>query len=1142
LGCAEPVAKPADFGRLLFFQGVLFCGKTFVDNLCGKRNSPVKWTLLDKEVMPAFGSSSSDFASDCNQGTSASDIHPNTKKINHFMEMHKMKFKFRNLWAVILMVCLIWPAAASAAPQAYVVPSATVFINEIHYDNASTDTGEAVEIAGPAGTDLSGWELVLYNGNGGGAYNTNNLSGIIPDQQGGYGTIVFPYPTNGIQNGAPDGLALVDNNGSVLQFLSYEGSFSAVDGPAAGLTSTDIGVAESSSTLVGYSLQLSGLGPTYGDFVWREPQPATFGDPNIDQYFAPPANFPVSIDCGSTLYAYQGNAASRTITASDPDGTVVDISISDVTPYTDQITLDGVVPASAAGETASATLNVSGSIALGTYSVSITAINDDDPVQTADCTLTVVVNPVLTIGEVQGVVSDTDDGTQVTSPYDGQYVTVQGVIYQKTIAKTSWGGSYHGFFMQNTAATADGDPQTSDGIFVFMSTYTTLIGGHVPQVGDEVVINARVDEYFNFTELVSARLEQLVDTGLDVDSVVPAFEVEPPADLGDANRYWERHEGMRAQVPSGSLVLGGRDVFPSTMDGEVWVMRGDYAPLAFRDDPYARRSFRDPHPLDDIPGELFDNGNGYRIIMGSLGIKETFDDNNALIGPARTFDTLTNAPVGGVYFSFSKYQIMVGQQLQLENGVDPALNSPPQAYPRDRQYNLTTFNMENLYDYRNDPFDGCDFAGDSGCEGVYPPFDYVPASQAAYEERLNQIASQIVDDLHSPTVILAQEIEDQDICALSDGALLCDDVNNADGMPDPLEDLALVIAGMGGPQYLSAYDRDGADDRGIVSAYLYRADRAELLPVDAESPVFGADPQIDYRVPGLPYNSDVQNPKVFNADLPADVDTSTGVDGDYVFTRPPQVAHFRIWRETIGTSVFEDLFLLDNHFSSGPDGRVGQRTEQAAYNAAIVSALQVGYGDVRVSVGGDLNVYPRPDDPFPLHPSDQLAALYDQGLSNLYDTLLVEVPASAYTYVYQGQAQTLDQMFDTSVLLDELAQVRIAHINSDWPEMYTGYGPRRTSDHDPVSARYYLLPTLDRLEALLYYYDANGAISGNNTFKSLLHHLDQARKAYDRGDLLTYYDQLVAFANQVNGLSPQFVDPVAAEALSGDALLLSMLD
>src|SRR5262245_8983842 len=39
-----------------------------------------------------------------------------------------------------------------------------VFINEIHYDNVGTDTGEFIEIAGPAGTDLAGWRLVRYNG------------------------------------------------------------------------------------------------------------------------------------------------------------------------------------------------------------------------------------------------------------------------------------------------------------------------------------------------------------------------------------------------------------------------------------------------------------------------------------------------------------------------------------------------------------------------------------------------------------------------------------------------------------------------------------------------------------------------------------------------------------------------------------------------------------------------------------------------------------------------------------------------------------------------------------------------------------------------------------------------------------------
>src|SRR5699024_313860 len=44
-----------------------------------------------------------------------------------------------------------------------------VFISEIHYDNAGTDTGEAIEVQAPEGTDLTGWQVVLYNGSGAGS-------------------------------------------------------------------------------------------------------------------------------------------------------------------------------------------------------------------------------------------------------------------------------------------------------------------------------------------------------------------------------------------------------------------------------------------------------------------------------------------------------------------------------------------------------------------------------------------------------------------------------------------------------------------------------------------------------------------------------------------------------------------------------------------------------------------------------------------------------------------------------------------------------------------------------------------------------------------------------------------------------------
>jgi len=155
-----------------------------------------------------------------------------------------------------------------------------VFINEIHYDNAGGDTGEAIEIAGPAGTDLTGWSLVLYNGAGGGAYDTETLTGIIPDLCNGG---VLSFPIAGIQNGTPDGIALISPGPLVVQFLSYEGIIIATDGPANGMTSTDIGVDEDPAPAIGQSLQLSGTGTFYEDFIWVGPIPSTLGLCNFGQ-------------------------------------------------------------------------------------------------------------------------------------------------------------------------------------------------------------------------------------------------------------------------------------------------------------------------------------------------------------------------------------------------------------------------------------------------------------------------------------------------------------------------------------------------------------------------------------------------------------------------------------------------------------------------------------------------------------------------------------------------------------------------------------------------------------------------------------------------------------------------------------------
>ncbi len=676
-----------------------------------------------------------------------------------------------------------------------------------------------------------------------------------------------------------------------------------------------------------------------------------------------------------------------------------------------------------------------------------------------------------TVGAVQG--STTTNPRQHRSPLlepgapAGPY-DVRGVVTQKTLARSSAGAAQNGFFLQSRTGTEDGDPTSSDGIFVFMGTFTSLIGGYVPTVGDEIVVRARVTEFNRMTQLSGASLVTRLAEG------VPATEWQvddatPPADVAAADLFWERHEGMQLRVRDGSGAVSGRNVFSGTADAETWLVDRD-DPLLDRADPYARRVFRDPHPLDDDPAR-FDNGNGNRILIGSMGVKATAGDNSVLLPPADTFDVLDGDAVGGLYFAFNKYAVQPATAA-FTDGADPAGNAPPAAARRTTEFAVSTYNVENLYDFRDDPFDGCDFTGNTGCPGVRPPFDYVPSSEEDYTAKLADLADQITGPMHAPDVILAQEAEDQDICTVAGGALSCGATDNADGQPDTLQELALTIRNNGGPAYAAAYDRSGADARGITAAFLYRTDRLSLATPSAGDPVLGSAPRIDYRAAALPMNADVSNPKTLNAVLPADVGTDT--DGANVFTRAPQVALFDV-RAAPGAKDTFQLWAISNHYSSQPDSRVAQRREQAAYGAAITTAIEQAHEHARIAYGGDLNVFPRPDDPVPANPGDQLGPLYQAGLRNLWDDLVADVPASAYSYVFDGSAQTLDHLFVNEALHDDLIQIRAAHINADWAAEDDTNGSMGSSDHDPQVARFHS-------RAGLSVADASAAEGGTLTF------------------------------------------------------------
>lgn len=184
---------------------------------------------------------------------------------------------------------------AVQGPSAPGPMSAEVFLNEFHYDNAGNDAGEFLELVvapgfAASGGRLSDIEVVLYNGSATQLrpYGTIALPDFDnfnnPAESNGYR--IFTTETS-IQNG-PDGFAIVVN-GEVSQFLSYEGTFTAAEGPAAGMTSQDIGENQNSVFAEGFgSLGLTGAGVDSGSLSWArfgENVPFTPGELNPGQTF-----------------------------------------------------------------------------------------------------------------------------------------------------------------------------------------------------------------------------------------------------------------------------------------------------------------------------------------------------------------------------------------------------------------------------------------------------------------------------------------------------------------------------------------------------------------------------------------------------------------------------------------------------------------------------------------------------------------------------------------------------------------------------------------------------------------------------------------------------------------------------------------
>ncbi|MGD9781641.1 MAG: beta strand repeat-containing protein [Kiritimatiellia bacterium] len=253
-----------------------------------------------------------------------------------------------------------------------------VWINEINYDSPGTDSNEFVEVAGPAGTSLADYALFLYNGTGGVVYGTNSLSGSIDDEGCGYGAVDFA--TAGIQNG-PDAIALANIAGGVttlVQFLSYEGSFLGVGGPADGQTSVAIGTQNTAATL-----QLGGTATNYSGYAW-ESNTMSQGSLNINQLIT--GCTPV---VPTNVYFFAADAA-----VNEDQGTF-DVIINKTLPegeVSGEILLGGTATEGVDYTVSSTTFTLGGATTSTTVTVTIIDDADIEQDETAILTLNNVVN------------------------------------------------------------------------------------------------------------------------------------------------------------------------------------------------------------------------------------------------------------------------------------------------------------------------------------------------------------------------------------------------------------------------------------------------------------------------------------------------------------------------------------------------------------------------------------------------------------------------------------------------------------------------------------------------------------------------------------------------------------------------------
>jgi hypothetical protein len=383
----------------------------------------------------------------------------------------------------------------------------------------------------------------------------------------------------------------------------------------------------------------------------------------------------------------------------------------------------------------------------------------------------------LTIHEIQGATH--------TSPYASKKVRTHGIVTVKTS---------NGFFIQE--AVGDGDPATSDGVFVFTNSAPTV------SVGADVQVEGVVNEFtpggassgnLSNTEILPLPAAGSIST-LSTGNALPAPVVIgsggrlPPKQVieddalatfdpaQDGLDFWESLEGMRVLVAAPAVVA------PTNQFGEIWVLA----------DGGAGATGVNPRGGITLTQTDF-NPERLQVQVGDEGILPGFDPQ------VQVGDRLSDV-VGVMDYDFGQFQVLASETFTVTAG--PLAPETTALVPTQGGLTVATANCQNL-----DPNDA---DGDADVA----------------DGKFGVLAHEIVVSLGSPDVVALEEIQD-DSGSVDDGVV---------GSNLTLQTLVDAIAAAGGPGYQFAYvspadgTSGGQPGGNIRVAFIWNPARTALVP------------------------------------------------------------------------------------------------------------------------------------------------------------------------------------------------------------------------------------------------------------------------------------------------------------------------